>query len=72
MLVDTSNCLFDINSILFLVMAWGQAIAKLIMTRVPFSYEWVGVQWTHNFQNEGSKWDHKESIHFISFLDIWP
>ena len=33
MLVDTSNCLFDINSILFLVMAWGQTIAKLIMTQ---------------------------------------
>ena len=34
-------------------------------------YEWVGVQWTHSFQNKGSKWDHKESIYFISFLDIW-
>ena len=40
--------------------------------RVPSSYEWVGVQWTHNFQNKGSKQYHKESIHFISFFDIWP
>ena len=27
----------------------------LIVPRVPSSYEWVGVQWTHNFQNKGSK-----------------
>ena len=39
--------------------------------RVPSSYEWVGVQWTQSFQNKGSKWDHKGSIYFISFLDIW-
>ena len=36
--------------------------------RVPSSHEWVGVQWTHSFQNKGSKWDQKESIHFISFF----
>ena len=33
--------------------------------RVPSSYEWVGVQRTHSFENKGSKWDHKESIHFF-------
>ena len=41
---------------------WGSS-----MVRVPSSYEWAGVQWTHSFQNKGSKWNPKESIHFISF-----
>ena len=45
---------------------------SLLMSRVPSSYAWVGVQWTHSFQNKGSKWDHKESIHFSHLLSGEP
>ena len=44
---------------LLLLLPQGK-IRKLVpgkdeLSRVPSSYEWVGVQWTHNFQNKGSK-----------------